>query len=125
MIGKVNVELDDERTVRVVKYKRSKQCVDFCDVGTAKFTSNPHIVAPTPKDYSIMPNAPKKTFPEPVPPYLRTSGVPAATAPVFDPVSSDAGHFTLTLRGIRKELRKSGPRTESVVQDVETGKSLE
>jgi hypothetical protein len=36
--------------------------------------------------------------------------------------SSKAGHFTLALKGVRKGLRRCGPRAERLVRDVEEGK---
>jgi hypothetical protein len=53
--------------------------------------------------------------------YLRIDSTPTQPAPVFDRTSSTAGLFTLPLRGVRKELRRSGPRAERLVKDVENG----
>ncbi|KAF8313455.1 hypothetical protein DL93DRAFT_2059054 [Clavulina sp. PMI_390] len=85
----------------------------------AKFTSNPHVVPPSAKDYAIAQSAPKRTFPQPIPRSLRSTDVPEKDAPSFDPASAKAGQFTLTLKGMRKELRRNGPMTEGLVLDVE------
>lgn len=90
-------------------------------ISTARFVGNPHIVAPSTRDHSvILPNV-KATFPEPLPPYLpRNSSVSSlSTTPVHDPNSSNAGRFSLSLKGMRRELRKSGARAQYLVRDVE------
>jgi hypothetical protein len=64
--------------------------------------------------------AKQPTFPEPLPPYLpRTASMPSPLSPAMDPVSADAGRFSLSLKGMRRELRKSGARAQILVQTVE------
>ncbi|KAF5351738.1 hypothetical protein D9756_007679 [Leucocoprinus leucothites] len=86
----------------------------------AHFVGNPHVVAATKKDYNLPAPSNKSTFPEPLPPYLpRTSKVPVATLPTRDPVSANAGRFSLSMKGMRKELRRAGGRAEALVRIVE------
>lgn len=61
----------------------------------------------------------KATFPEPLPPYLpRNSKLPVNPAPVTDPNSALNGRFSLSIRGIRRDLRRSA-RSEYLLQAVE------
>lgn len=86
----------------------------------AHFTDNPHVAAPSRRD--LEPPLPTllTTFPIPLPPYLpRSAPLPASTPPAPDAKASSAGQFSLSLRGMRKELRRSGPRTEALVRGVE------
>ncbi|KAI0786696.1 hypothetical protein C8Q75DRAFT_263047 [Abortiporus biennis] len=86
----------------------------------ARFVGNPHIVSATRKDYSIPTPTNRATFPEPLPAYLsRNNPIPPAAIPTREPMSANAGRFSMSLRGMRKELRKSGPRTEQLVKEVE------
>ncbi|KAG6850873.1 hypothetical protein H0H93_007491 [Arthromyces matolae] len=86
----------------------------------ARFVGNPHIIAASKQDYIIPFPQPRPTFPEPLPSYLpRTTNVPTISIPERDPSSSNAGRFSLSLKGMRKELRKSGFRAESLVRSVE------
>ncbi|KAG5647066.1 hypothetical protein DXG03_001436 [Asterophora parasitica] len=86
----------------------------------ARFTGNPHIVTATKRDYILPTPQARATFPEPLPPYLpRTAKVPATTIPERDPTSANAGRFSLSLKGMRKGLRKCGFRAELLVRDVE------
>jgi hypothetical protein len=60
------------------------------------------------------------TFPIPLPPYLpRSAPLPESVAPAPDAKASSAGQFSLSLRGMRKALRRSGARTEALVRGVE------
>lgn len=71
-------------------------------------------------DYTLPTPSNKPTFPEPLPSYLpRTVRVPVAILPTRDPVSANAGRFSLSMKGMRKELRRAGGRAEALVLDVE------
>ncbi|KAH9027729.1 hypothetical protein EDB85DRAFT_1974219 [Lactarius pseudohatsudake] len=86
----------------------------------ARFTDNPHIAVPSTRD--LEPPLPTllTTFPIPLPPYLpRSAPLPASTPPAPDAKASSAGQFSLSLRGMRKALRRSGARTEALVRGVE------
>ncbi|KAJ3576746.1 hypothetical protein NP233_g219 [Leucocoprinus birnbaumii] len=86
----------------------------------AQFVGNPHIVTATKKDYVLPTPSNKPTFPEPLPSYLpRTAKVPVATLPSRDPVSANAGRFSLSMKGMRKDLRRAGGRAEALVRIVE------
>ncbi|KAH7904751.1 hypothetical protein BJ138DRAFT_868061 [Hygrophoropsis aurantiaca] len=86
----------------------------------AKFSGNPHIVTATKRDYTLPPPQVRTTFPEPLPAYLsRNTKVPSAALPTRDIPSANAGRFSLSLKGMRKELRRWGARAESLVKDVE------
>lgn len=87
----------------------------------AKFSGNPHIIPASKKDLSLPPTYIRRTFPEPLPTYLsRNTHLPTLHAPTQpDPVSANAGRFSLSLKGMRRELRKMGGRAESLVRDVE------
>lgn len=75
----------------------------------------------TKKDYALPLTRMRATFPEPLPAYLpRTAEIPAVTPPVFDPNSANAGRFSLSLKGMRRELRRSGFRAELLVRDIES-----
>ncbi|KAH9847148.1 hypothetical protein C2E23DRAFT_871948 [Lenzites betulinus] len=86
----------------------------------ATFVGNAHIVAPSRKDYAVpLPNS-RATFPQPLPTYLsRNTAVPPVPRTTTEPASASAGRFSLSLKGMRRELRKSGPRTELLVREVE------
>jgi len=87
----------------------------------ARFAGNPHIIAATKNDYVLHPQQARATFPEPLPSFLpRTAKVPAITPPTTDPASANAGRFSLSLKGMRKELRRSDGRAEALVRDIET-----
>ncbi|KAH9979055.1 hypothetical protein BGW80DRAFT_1532711 [Lactifluus volemus] len=86
----------------------------------ARFTHNPHIATPSKRD--LNPSVPSQhaTFPIPLPPYLpRSAPLPATVPPVPDTKASNAGQFNLSLRGMRKALRRSGARTQALVRGVE------
>ncbi|KXN90876.1 hypothetical protein AN958_03530 [Leucoagaricus sp. SymC.cos] len=87
----------------------------------AHFVGNPYVVAATKKDYILPMPTNRPTFPEPLPSYLpRTAKVPATTRPTRDPVSANAGRFSLSIKGMRKELRRAGGRAEVLVREVES-----
>lgn len=86
----------------------------------ARFVGNTHIVAPSKKDFSLVPPSARATFPQPLPSYLsRNNPVPAAVLPSDDIQTANAGRFSLSLKGMRRELRKAGPMTEQLVREVE------
>jgi len=86
----------------------------------AQFAGNPHIVIATTKDFTLPAPSAKSTFPEPLPSYLpRTVKVPIAIVPTRDSVSANAGRFSLSMKGMRKELRRARGRTETLVRIVE------
>lgn len=71
-------------------------------------------------DYSLPLPDVKATFPEPLPTYLhRNTKVADTTIPQRDPNSANAGRFSLSLKGMRRSLRKSGFRAEALVRDIE------
>lgn len=85
---------------------------------------NPHAALPSRID--LMPTAPKyiSTFPNPssrspAAAAIRASAVPSPAAPVSEPMSTEAGKYTLSLKGVRSMLRKRGRRAEVVVKIVE------
>ncbi|ESK96663.1 hypothetical protein Moror_6883 [Moniliophthora roreri MCA 2997] len=87
----------------------------------ATFVGNPHVVPATRKDYIIQAAPLKPTFPEPLPPYLpRSAKLPTQPPPVVDLNSANAGRFSLSLKGMRRDLRKCGYRAEVLVRDIET-----
>ena len=88
---------------------------------TAKFAGNPHIIAASKKDYTIQFPAIPRTFPEPLPTYLsRNTHVPSARIPAqTNPITANAGRFSLSLKGTRRDLRKMGGRAQGLVKDVE------
>lgn len=86
----------------------------------AHFVGNAHIVLPSKRDFAIPSPSPRATFPQPLPNYLsRNNVVPPAAVPTREPVSAHAGRFSMSLKGMRRELRKSGPRTELLVKEIE------
>ena len=63
---------------------------------------------------------PRSTFPRPLPPFLpRHLSAPSASPPRRDPASANAGRYSLSLKGVRRELRRAGPRAEQIVLDIE------
>lgn len=64
----------------------------------------------------------KATFPEPLPPYLPRNPSVSSLSPQTPPDSnsSNAGRFSLSLKGMRRELRKSGSQSRHLVRDVES-----
>ena len=86
----------------------------------ARFVGNPHIVAASKKDLYTPPPSVRTTFPEPLPAYLsRSNSIPSTTPTLREPISANAGRFSMSLKGMRRELRKSGHRTETLVKEVE------
>ncbi|THH21773.1 hypothetical protein EUX98_g8281 [Antrodiella citrinella] len=86
----------------------------------ARFVGNPHIVAASSKDYAVPTPNVRATFPEPLPVYLsRNTPLPPSVVATREPVSANAGRFSMSLKGMRRELRKSGPRTEVLVKEIE------
>ncbi|TFK26541.1 hypothetical protein FA15DRAFT_279104, partial [Coprinopsis marcescibilis] len=87
----------------------------------AQFAGNPHVVAASKKDYTVPVPQVRATFPEPLPPYLpRTVKLPnSAPLPATDPLSANAGRFSLSMKGMRRELRRQGGRAEALVTDIE------
>ncbi|KAG8965848.1 hypothetical protein FRC03_012876 [Tulasnella sp. 419] len=86
----------------------------------ARFIANPHIALPTSGDMAVHPPAIRSTFPVPLPPGIpRTAPIPNASIPNTDKNSAISGQFSMSLRGMRKELRKAGPRAENLVKLVE------
>ena len=86
----------------------------------ARFMGNPHIVLATKKDYGVPVPLIRTTFPEPLPPYLpRNIKLPSIVPPTRNPNSANAGRFSLSLKGMRRELRKSGVRAQVLVLDIE------
>ncbi|KIL65847.1 hypothetical protein M378DRAFT_76282 [Amanita muscaria Koide BX008] len=86
----------------------------------AQFIGNPHIVAATKRDWTVQPPLVRPTFPEPLPPYLpRTEKLSGTEIPATEPLSANAGRFSLSLKGMRKTLRRSGNRAEVLVRHIE------
>jgi len=46
--------------------------------------------------------------------------VPTASTPKTDPASANAGRFSVSLKGMRRDLRRAGGKAEALVRDVET-----
>ncbi|KAE9411177.1 hypothetical protein BT96DRAFT_767641, partial [Gymnopus androsaceus JB14] len=86
----------------------------------ALFVGNPHIAQATKRDYTLQLKPVKATFPEPLPPYLqRNSKLPANPVPETDPNSALNGRFSLSIKGMRRDLRRAGFRAEHLVREVE------
>ncbi|PIL35907.1 hypothetical protein GSI_01567 [Ganoderma sinense ZZ0214-1] len=86
----------------------------------ARFVGNSHIVAPSKDDLSVTAPNSRPTFPEPLPHFLsRNNPIPSAVPAAREPSSANAGRFSLSLKGMRRQLRSSGPRTELLVKEVE------
>ncbi|KAI0295837.1 hypothetical protein B0F90DRAFT_1811406 [Multifurca ochricompacta] len=86
----------------------------------AHFTDNPHIAIPSKHDLELSLPTLQATFPIPLPPYLpRSTPLPATVPSTSDAKASNAGQFSLSLRGMRKALRRAGPRTQALVRGVE------
>ncbi|KAA1473985.1 hypothetical protein DENSPDRAFT_840528 [Dentipellis sp. KUC8613] len=86
----------------------------------ARFTGNPHIAAPTRQDIDPARPVTHPTFPTPLPPYLpRSVTLPPTVAPTTSVPTANAGRFSLSMRGMRRTLRKAGPRTQALVKGVE------
>ena len=86
----------------------------------ARFVGNAHIVVPSNKDFNVPAPSGRPTFPEPLPHFLsRNNPIPPVIPAMREPVSTNAGRFSLSLKGMRRQLRSSGPCTELLVKDVE------
>ncbi|KAH9942455.1 uncharacterized protein BXZ73DRAFT_88026 [Epithele typhae] len=72
----------------------------------ARFVGNAHIVAPSKKDFGVP--VPSVARPSP-----RNGPVPAATPILPTPESANAGRFSLSLKGMRRELRRAGRAREA------------
>jgi hypothetical protein len=131
MITRASVGYDGGRTVRLISSyiasspplprtnKPTWGLTDRSD-GTARFTGNPHVAAPSKHDLEPSVPIPHATFPIPLPPYLPRSALLSATvSPTPDANATNAGQFSLSKRGMRKALRRSGPRTQALVRGVE------
>jgi hypothetical protein len=90
------------------------------------FYGNPHIVQPARADYNVLHPDVTPTFPRPLPPYLpRVSAAPSGGVILRSEPgninSAYSGRFTLSLRGVRKDLRqRGGGMARTLVQDIET-----
>ena len=114
---------DGGRTVRFTGSTRWPEASLIIDgASLARFVGNPHIVAATKSDYQVLQPEVKSTFPEPLPAYLSRNASLSTLTPTYksDPNSSGAGRFSLSIKGMRKELRKAGARAQDLVKDVET-----
>ena len=119
--GRESVGSDGRRTVGFAGTTRGRR--GFADgVSSARFVGNPHVVAATKNDYQILPPDVKSTFPEPLPAYLSRNSPISTLTPACkpDPNSSSAGRFSLSIKGMRKELRKAGARAQHLIKDVES-----
>ncbi|THH16735.1 hypothetical protein EW146_g3956 [Bondarzewia mesenterica] len=86
----------------------------------ARFVGNPHIIYPTKRDLDPARPSTLSTFPIPLPPYLpRSVSLPRAEPPPASPYTANAGRFSLSMRGMRRTLRRAGPRTQALVKAVE------
>ncbi|KAJ7262234.1 hypothetical protein B0H12DRAFT_1271105 [Mycena haematopus] len=87
----------------------------------ARFSGNIHIVQPGKRDYQQPVPHIRPTFPEPLPVYLaRNNKVPGAVLPTTDPRDADCGRFSLSLKGMRRDLRKMSFRSKPLVVEIET-----
>ncbi|KAF8514224.1 hypothetical protein BU17DRAFT_52777 [Hysterangium stoloniferum] len=86
----------------------------------SQFVGNRHIVKPSKKDFELPYSRPQTTFPNPLPSFLpRHASIAPTSIPTRDPVSANAGRYSLSLKGVRRELRKGGPNVERIVLDIE------
>ncbi|KAF7976841.1 hypothetical protein HWV62_5540 [Athelia sp. TMB] len=86
----------------------------------AKFSGNPHIVPASKRDMLLPTPHALRTFPEPLPAFLaRSAPLPPAAAPALDPASASAGRFSLSLKGMRRELRRLRGAAQGTVRAVE------
>lgn len=91
---------------------------------TAQLADNPHIRRPTRADYDARPARPTNPVFAPPPPKFRRATDPSSSAPPPSPAaqahSSSLGQFGLSLRGVRRTLRRTkGGRSEAFVEIVE------
>ena len=109
---------DVKTTVRI---SQQYAALSYLSRFPASFIGNPHIVAATKHDYTLPIPQAQSTFPEPLPSYLpRTVKVPTASIPKTDLASANAGRFSVSLKGMRRDLRRAGGKAEALVRDVET-----
>ncbi|CDZ97480.1 hypothetical protein [Phaffia rhodozyma] len=83
---------------------------------------NPHAVAPSRHDLPLAPQRlPPPIFPSPLPPSLlpRTRPAPSPALPSSEPGSTEAGSFSMSLKGIRRTLQRRGARAEDLCKIVE------
>ncbi|KAJ9117469.1 hypothetical protein QFC22_004319 [Naganishia vaughanmartiniae] len=85
----------------------------------AMLAHNPHTALPSRID--LLPPAPSytPTFPKATSSAIRATSAPSPALPQPEPASSEAGKYTLSLKGVRQMLRRRGRRAEQVVQFVE------
>ncbi|KAJ9098202.1 hypothetical protein QFC21_004531 [Naganishia friedmannii] len=85
----------------------------------AMLAHNPHTALPSRID--LLPPAPSytPTFPKATSSAIRATSAPSPALPEPEPASSEAGKYTLSLKGVRQMLRRRGRRAEQVVQFVE------
>ncbi|KAJ9110271.1 hypothetical protein QFC19_001674 [Naganishia cerealis] len=85
----------------------------------AMLAHNPHTALPSRID--LLPPAPSytPTFPKASSSAIRATTAPSPALPQPEPASSEAGKYTLSLKGVRQMLRRRGRRAEQVVQSVE------
>jgi hypothetical protein len=116
-----SVGSDGRRTVRFTDSTRQRREFPHSDL-PARFVGNPHVIAATKDDYQVLPPDVKSTFPEPLPVYLSRNAPVSTLTPARkpDPNSSSAGRFSLSVKGVRKDLRKAGARAQHLVKDVES-----
>ncbi|KIM30448.1 hypothetical protein M408DRAFT_328040 [Serendipita vermifera MAFF 305830] len=113
---KVNTTLDGKT--------RGKRHIRRYD--NVNFYGNPHIVQPGRADFQVPHADVKPTFPKPLPAYLpRVSPAPSGGVVLRSEPgninSAYSGRFTLSLRGVRKDLRqRGGGLARSLVQDIES-----
>lgn len=80
---------------------------------------NPHAALPSRMDLLPPPPSYTPTFPKASSSAIRATSAPSPALPRSEPVSSEAGKYTLSLKGVRQLLRRRGRRAEQVVQAVE------
>lgn len=85
----------------------------------SRFAGNEHIVEPSLKDYEPPISLPRTTFPTPVPQFISRANPSLSAIPCRDPITANAGRYSLSLKGIRKRLRRAGPRTEQTVSEID------
>ncbi|KAJ7218116.1 hypothetical protein GGX14DRAFT_599781, partial [Mycena pura] len=86
----------------------------------ATFSGNTHIVQPAKTDL-LPPQGPniRSTFPVPLPPYLpRENRLPNAVLPTRD-TNADCGRYSLSLKGMRRNLRTMQFRSKPLVRVIE------
>lgn len=112
-----DVEFDERKTVRLIKISRFIRIDPYLYL--VRFAGNEHIVQPTLKDYEPTIPSPRTTFPTPIPPFLSRANPSIPSVPRRDSITANAGRYSLSLKGIRKRLRRAGPKTEQTIFDIE------